>query len=487
MLLFQFSQRIFQRALVFFPVTLGSDILWFSMGIRFKLILLLTGLLVPLVGAGGLLNVAIMEDTLVDEMRHRGLALLSALSVPCSIALANHEIERLDDYLAQLSGKQIRRNESGTDARSEDDLVQDLIYLCVVNKDGRVLAHTRETDYGTLRHDDFARRAIKSDFALFDRPNQPDGSETLAVSLPVMSGLRWGTLLAEFSLDRLRSRTAKMRRHTIATTLVLILLALVALSIGLSKLVVTPVRALSTMAESLGKGDLQKRVRLSTRDELGTLADVFNSTAEELNGYTRNLEQKVRERSRQIVEQNEQLEIANRRLNEVNKRLEEVATTDGLTGLANKTHWLSRLEFEVMRAKRGGHDLSLLMLDVDHFKHYNDSNGHLAGDRLLAELANLMTGNLRSIDIAGRFGGEEFGIALPDSNQKSALKAAEKIRKEVEQTKFPNQENQPGGNLTVSIGVAELDPDKDDTNDLIEKADSALYRAKNAGRNRVES
>ncbi|MBW1807346.1 MAG: diguanylate cyclase [Deltaproteobacteria bacterium] len=460
------------------------------MGIRLKLILLLTGLLVPLLGAGGLLNMSITRDTLIEEMHHRGLALLSALAVPSSIALANHEIERLDDYLAQLSKKQksfnqAQSHDSQPSAGTEGDPVRDLVYLCVVNANGRVLAHTNETAYGTIRSDSFARRAILADKALFNKVSNESGAETLAVSLPVSSGLRWGTLLAEFSLERLNSRMARMQRHTIAITLVLIFLALLGLSIGLSTLVVSPVKALSKMAESLGRGDLSKRVTVRAKDEMGTLANVFNATAKELASYTHDLEQKIRERSAEIVEKNDQLEHANRRLSTANERLEEIATTDGLTGLANKTHWLTRLEFEVLRAKRGNHKLCLLMLDVDHFKNYNDSNGHLAGDRLLSKLAGLLTSNLRAIDIAGRFGGEEFGIALLDTSLRSGVRTADKIRQEVSRADFEAQASQPGGNLTVSIGVAELDQESQNMNDLIEKADTALYQAKNEGRNRV--
>jgi len=381
--------------------------------------------------------------------------------------------------LAQLSGRKKAESEDpGADVAG--DPIRDLVYLCVVDQEGRVLAHTRETDYGSVRKDPFARRAINA-----DTPQYKDGETTLAVSLPVKSGLRWGTLLAEFSLQRLQARTAKMRRHTIAITMALILLAVAALSLGLARLVVRPVRSLSAMAERLGAGDLDYRVNIKSTDELGGLGAVFNQTAEELAGYTRDLERKVRERQQEIVEKNEELEAEKIRLSEANRRLEEVATKDGLTNIPNKTHWLSRLEFEVLRAKRGKHRLSVLMLDVDYFKHFNDSQGHLAGDRVLADLAALLTGTLRATDIPGRFGGEEFCVALLDTNRRAGARAAEKIRRAVEKNEFPGQEAQPGGNLTVSIGVAELDLEKDTPNDLIEKADQALYQAKDEGRNKV--
>ena len=96
-----------------------------------------------------------------------------------------------------------------------------------------------------------------------------------------------------------------------------------------------------------------------------------------------------------------------------------------------------------------------------------------------------MNGNLRATDIPGRFGGEEFCVALLDTNRRAGARVAEKIRRAIERNEFPGQEAQPGGNLTVSIGVAELDPEKDTPNDLIEKADRALYQAKDEGRNKV--
>ncbi len=166
--------------------------------------------------------------------------------------------------------------------------------------------------------------------------------------------------------------------------------------------------------------------------------------------------------------------------------MEDLATTDGLTGLANKTHLLTRIEFEILRAKRGDHPLSLIMLDVDKFKHFNDTHGHVAGDKLLARLAEVMENNLRSIDIIGRFGGEEFCVALLDTNKKAAIRAAEKLRKAVEKEKFEGGKEQPGGKLTISLGVAELAGEAEELTQLIERADAALYEAKRAGRNRVE-
>jgi diguanylate cyclase (GGDEF)-like protein len=459
------------------------------LGIRTKLTLLVAGLLVPLIGLSGLLAVALVEDLLVEEMRQRGLSLLSSLAVPCSVSLASHEIERLDDFLAQFRADENAADSPfGNDSPTARDPIRDLLYLCVVDPSGRVMAHTRETAYGEMRADPFSRKALASAQPIFERLQTADGTDSLAVAVPVQSGLRWGTLIAELSLDRLHARTARMRWQVLTITLILIALTVLALTIGLRQLVVRPVQDLSRAAERLGSGELEQRVAVrSQRDELGTLARVFNATAKQLYEYTHELESKVQERSQEVYQKNAELTQTNQRLTEAYKRLEEVATTDGLTGLANKSHLLSRLDFEVLRAHRGGHQLSLMMMDVDHFKHYNDTHGHLPGDRLLAQLAELLRANLRSIDIIGRFGGEEFCVVLLDTGKRAAYRAAEKIRRAIERHRFEGDEQQPGGTLTISIGVAELEADPQTGPDrLIERADQALYKSKAGGRNRVE-
>ncbi len=454
--------------------------------------MLLIGLLVPMMGGAGLLVVDFTERLLLEEMKDRGMSVLSALSVPCSISLASHEIERLDDFLAQFRSDSPPEQPNPSDKSSKKDQtlvapIRDLVFLCIVDNHGRVLAHTNETEYGSIRTDDFTTRAMASEVPLALRKSGFSDSAHMAISYPVKSGLRWGTLVAEFSLSRLQSRTLHLRWKLMALTLILITLVIVGLALGLGRLVVRPVSALSSAAQRLGDGDLDARVSVkSPHDELGILANVFNTTASELAAYTRDLEEKIRQRSVQILEKNEELQQANKRLSMANKRLEEVATTDGLTGLANKTHFLSRLSFEFMRAERGGHKLSLMMMDIDHFKNFNDTNGHLAGDALLRQFAKLISENMRSIDLIGRFGGEEFCVAMLDTGIRHALKAAEKIRKAIERYHFEGEESQPGGKLTVSIGVAEFSEKFSSDKDLIQSADEALYRAKNLGRNRVE-
>lgn len=161
------------------------------------------------------------------------------------------------------------------------------------------------------------------------------------------------------------------------------------------------------------------------------------------------------------------------------------ARKDPLTGLDNRRQLMSDLQLEIQRAERYQTPLSLILLDVDYFKKYNDLHGHPAGDRILRQLANLLAINLRAFDKIARYGGEEFVIILPQTDLKGATVVAEKLRRLVEEYPFPEEETQPAGKLTISLGVASYPEHAKSGDDLLAQADRAMYRAKAAGRNRV--
>jgi len=156
---------------------------------------------------------------------------------------------------------------------------------------------------------------------------------------------------------------------------------------------------------------------------------------------------------------------------------------DGLTGLKNRRGFLEAAEEAVSRSVRYGRPLSALLLDVDYFKQVNDTYGHVAGDRVLARLAELLGGELRDCDVLGRFGGEEFGVLLPETDRQGALQLAERIRDRVAEMAVDD-----GGyriRITVSLGVAEMDAGIAEVDGLLRAADDALYKAKDVGRDRV--
>lgn len=164
---------------------------------------------------------------------------------------------------------------------------------------------------------------------------------------------------------------------------------------------------------------------------------------------------------------------------------EQNAISDELTGLFNRRFFNNVLAKQVAGALRYQQSFSLLMLDVDRFKLYNDRLGHLAGDRALAGVARLLQMCSRDIDYVVRYGGEEFAIILPLANKEQALVVAERHRRAMAEHRLAGSEAQPGGRLTLSIGVATFPEDASDALGLIAKADTALYEAKRRGRNRV--
>lgn len=181
----------------------------------------------------------------------------------------------------------------------------------------------------------------------------------------------------------------------------------------------------------------------------------------------------------------ESLRRGKEELEDLNLKLRELAVRDGLTGLHDHRYFQDTLATEVSRAKRHGRIFSLLFLDVDFFKRYNDVNGHLAGDSVLKTLAAIFRENQRASAAIARYGGEEFVILLPETDKEGALIVAEKIRKRVLDHLFPGEEKQPQGKLTVSIGVASFPEDGTERDALIQSADQALYKAKQNGRNAV--
>jgi len=173
--------------------------------------------------------------------------------------------------------------------------------------------------------------------------------------------------------------------------------------------------------------------------------------------------------------------IENARLYDQTK---EQARTDALTGLYNRREFELRLAEEHRRAARYAKPYALMMLDIDHFKQVNDTHGHPAGDVVLKTLANILRKQLRDVDLAARYGGEEFVVVFPEISGEAAKKVAERARRAIAATPFRLPDGREIG-VMVSIGVSSYPKDADTPQGVVERADRALYAAKEAGRNRV--
>lgn len=168
------------------------------------------------------------------------------------------------------------------------------------------------------------------------------------------------------------------------------------------------------------------------------------------------------------------------------RQLSDLALTDALTGLPNRRMFEQALQTELARVARYGGSCCVAMIDVDYFKNYNDMLGHLAGDRLLRELARVVRKHMRVGDGVGRYGGEEFTLIMPNTSKAEGAEVLDRLRVIIEDHSFPSREVQPSRRLTISAGIAGCPEDGSEYEGLLQKADEALYAAKRNGRNRVQ-
>ena len=275
--------------------------------------------------------------------------------------------------------------------------------------------------------------------------------------------LDWG-VIAEKNRNEAYAEIFRLRNMTIAFTLgLLFVIGLTAYLLGLS--IVRPLNRLIGGARKVAAEDLDVDLPAAGHGELGYMTEVFNDMVSRLR------------------EGREKLAAINETLREKNKELQKLSITDALTSLHNRMHMMETLGIEVARSKRKGYAFAVLMIDIDHFKRYNDTFGHLAGDKILRKLGALFKASIRSCDYASRYGGEEFLIMLPETDGPEAAKTAERLRKKVSGGRLGSKDKK--GSITISVGVALFPRDGDKPEDLIACADKALYTAKEEGRNRV--
>ncbi|MBI4667756.1 MAG: diguanylate cyclase [Elusimicrobia bacterium] len=236
-----------------------------------------------------------------------------------------------------------------------------------------------------------------------------------------------------------------------ATAIIFIVTGAAALLLAFS--ILRPLGVLLTGVKRIVSGDLNFEMPITSADEIGTLTQAFNS-------MTRNLKEKQEQLLRETI-------------------------TDALTGIYNFRYFQEVMRRELERARRYERPLSVLIVDIDHFKQYNDAQGHEMGNVILKMAAQMLRETLRAEDTLARYGGEEFVVLLADTKKEQALAAADRLRTAIETAQFPGGDKQPLGKVTVSVGGAAYPVDAHTTQALIERADRALYKAKNDGRNRA--
>ena len=249
----------------------------------------------------------------------------------------------------------------------------------------------------------------------------------------------------------------EIRRLQIATavTLVVLLAVVGLLAYALGLLIVRPLERLSLASTRVAAGDLEVDLPASGGGELSKLAGLFNDMV--------------------------------KRLRESRAELERLSVTDALTGLANRRLLMAELARELRRSERHSTSLAVLMLDVDHFKRFNDTYGHPAGDVVLNRVATTLRKCVRDVDTVSRYGGEEFLVMLPETPAREAAQVAERIRAGTQADRFSPDGGGALLNITVSVGYAVYPENGKTVETLIEAADQALYKSKASGRNRVSS
>jgi len=274
-----------------------------------------------------------------------------------------------------------------------------------------------------------------------------DGTEVIG-TLQRVPRMDWA-VVAEIPEEEAYAQIVQLRNAT-ALLLMGLLVVVGGIAYRLGLLIVRPLDRLTTGAAEVAGGDFAVDLPVG-KGEVGYLTEVFNGMVG--------------------------------RLREGRQQLEELLVTDSLTGIANRRHLMETLETEAERSGRSQSSFTILLADVDRFKKFNDTHGHLAGDQALRMVAEVLQEETRDIDVVARYGGEEFVVVLPETSMDGAVRAAERIRARLAEDGVAVGEQ--SYTVTLSTGVAEFPTNGDTLESLIESADAALYRAKESGRDRV--
>ena len=329
------------------------------------------------------------------------------------------------------------------------------VYL--VNEDGAVFASSMGAA-GRLRLSEENLTRLSENLGGTTEYRTQTGEVVLG-TMHAVPGVTWRVVaevdqaVAFASITRLRNLTA---------VIVLGLAALMGtLAYMLSQIVVRPLTRLTEGAEVVASGDLSVDLPVTGGGEVGSLTEVFNDMV------------------RRLRESRRELDVLNAELLVSNEELARLSVTDELTQLVNRRRAQEVLADEIERATRTGVSMSLLMLDVDHFKRYNDTWGHPEGDVVLQGVAKALRQATRGIDTVARYGGEEFMVILPECDAEGAMEAGIRILDRLTRDEYQ------GGAVTMSIGVAVSPEHTSEGDALVATADGALYQAKERGRNRV--
>ena len=337
---------------------------------------------------------------------------------------------------------------------------REVVYMFLMDKSGKVVVHSDPRAEGVEMHDPISEASLKSDKSLVQRYRADLGREddlenVYDISVPVLlNKTRWGAFRVGISFqdrvaDNIRSVTGRITMLGICGLILAVVLAAL-----VSILLVRPITRLIAITQEVEKGNLKSEFRFpQNTDEIGLLAASFSKMLEKLKeGY---------------------------------ERIERISITDALTGCYNYHYFQQIMDQEIVRANRYQHPVSLIILDLDHFKALNDKWGHMKGNEVLKTVSSVIANTIRQTDILVRYGGDEFIILLPETDLAGAVQEAERVRKEVQKRSVFVWDSTEVFQ-TISVGVSGFAKPPMEKAILLEKADRALLRSKGQGKNRVE-
>jgi diguanylate cyclase (GGDEF)-like protein len=414
----------------------------FQLGIRQKVVLILLGTLVTGLTVSGWFNLQEQEKRVYAEVQARGTQLARLISSSLANQVVAYDYHGIQLFLEDL-------------ARSAE-----VSYVRVLGPKGNVMA---EVGPHTV-----------PDLELF--------SHDVRLGTDVIGRLEVG-----IGRDAIIAQMQAQREALILREALVIAFILLAEFVVLSRVIVRPIRIISaTLARSVDRDDvLPDEIPLQRRDELGTVARHFNALRARLDVACDALHGKIAAADQRLRETNQELLHKSQQLERINAELQKLTITDPLTETFNRRQFEHLMRSVVAGAIERAEEVSILLVDIDHFKRINDRQGHEVGDRVLRNVARILSGAVRKGDSVCRIGGEEFFVLCPATNAEAALAIADKLRHIVAESTVLSEMTH--GRVTVSIGAASA---KGGTaarshNELFRQADAALYHCKTHGRNHV--
>lgn len=415
---------------------------FFRFGIRQKLLLVLATVLLTTLTISSWLTLNEEKQRIMKQINNRGSDISRFVSKSLTFSVVGYDYHTIDLLLKEIT------------------LSEEVDFAKVTNTKGKILSQS-----GTFINDPQRMQIFVEDIML---DTEKLGELTIGVN-------------TRQAYEHINAQRFKFLQRELFITLIIVLGEFFALSY----LIIRPVTIISKSLTISDNSTTAKKIPLSSNDEFGQLAEQFNKLNQQLNDANIELQTRVDFADKQLRKNVKELKAQKAELTQMNMNFQMLSVTDALTGLYNRRYFEEHLEIEKNLSQRHSDEISLILMDIDHFKNINDSYGHINGDEVLKQIAKVIQKRIRKTDIACRIGGEEFVVICKQTGKKAALQLAEKLRKSVLEHVIPIEQYKVS--VTISSGVVNLNQENFNSHadHLYRFADLALYFSKENGRNAV--